>query len=126
MYKVKGNITVNDKECPVTVVVENVSSVIEAVTKASDAGIHDVVFATLTKIKEIYHGKEELCEAPWFEAIVRDSVDVSDGKTKRCQYKILIQSESIDDAHDRANNIVSQGYDMTLVSVKKTDFYQVL
>lgn len=85
----------------------------------------DVTDIKRSRIKEIANQRES-ADDRLFMAELQDTFITDDGAEKEIKYKILFFSTNIDSAMSYINRYIEQGYDMTLISLKKTKFIDVL
>lgn len=118
MYEVKGK---NDKRS-YYVLCENAIDVIEAANNAMAAGMSEIFSVFLSKVKEVYHYvSDEEKEVYWYKLTVGDvTINEKTGKKKLNKYAILIQEENLDTANRKADEILSQGYNMVKVKIEET------
>lgn len=84
----------------------------------------DVVSIKRSKVKEIANEKSKTDDRIWM-AELQDKFIRDDGKEVEMKYKILFFSETFDTAKSFIAEYSKQGYDMTLVSLKLTNFNDV-
>ena len=92
--------------------------------KFQDYKAVDVVSIKRSKVKEIANAKSNLNDMIWM-AELQDKFIRDDGKEVEMKYKILFFSETFDTAKSFIGEYSKQGYDMTLVSLKLTNFIDV-
>lgn len=92
--------------------------------KFQDYKAVDVVSIKRSKVKEIANAKSNLNDLIWM-AELQDKFIRDDGKEVEMKYKILFFSETFDTAKSFIGEYSKQGYDMTLVSLKLTNFSDV-
>lgn len=85
----------------------------------------DVTDIKRSRIKEIANGCSSDDEK-LFMAEVQDIFTTDDGTEKELKYKILFYATNIESAMDFICEYIKQGYNMKLVSLKKTNFITVL
>ena len=85
----------------------------------------DVTDIKRSRIKELAN-RREMDEQKLFMAEVQDVFTTDDGQEKPIKYKVLFFAEDIARAMSFINEYITQGYDMTLVSLKETKFKDVL
>ena len=85
----------------------------------------DVTDIKRSRIKEIANGRSSADER-LFMAEVQDIFTTDDGTEKELKYKILFYATNIESAMDFICEYINQGYNMKLVSLKKTNFITVL
>lgn len=92
--------------------------------KFQDYKAVDVVSIKRSKVKEIANEKSNIDDMIWM-AELQDKFMRDDGKEVEMKYKILFFSETFDTAKSFIGEYSKQGYDMTLVSLKLTNFSDV-
>lgn len=92
--------------------------------KFQDYKAVDVVSIKRSKVKEIANAKSNLNDMIWM-AELQDKFIRDDGKEVEMKYKILFFSKTFDTAKSFIGEYSKQGYDMTLVSLKLTNFIDV-
>ena len=85
----------------------------------------DVTDIKRSRIKEIANGRSS-DDDKLFMAEVQDIFTTDDGTEKELKYKILFYATNIESAMDFICEYIKQGYNMKLVSLKKTNFITVL
>lgn len=85
----------------------------------------DVTDIKRSRIREIANGRSSDDEK-LFMAEIQDTFTTDDGTEKELKYKILFYAMSIESAMDFICRYIEQGYNMKLVSLKKTNFIAVL
>ena len=85
----------------------------------------DVTDIKRSRIKEIANGRSSADER-LFMAEVQDTFTTDEGTEKELKYKILFYATNIESAMDFICEYIKQGYNMKLVSLKKTNFITVL
>lgn len=92
--------------------------------KFQDYKAIDVVSIKRSKVKEIANTKSNINDMIWM-AELQDKFIRDDGKEVEMKYKILFFSKTFDTAKSFIGEYSKQGYDMTLVSLKLTNFIDV-
>lgn len=85
----------------------------------------DVVALKRSRVKEIANRRTDAKEAVWM-AELQDAFVDDNGDTKYTKYKVLFHSTTFEMAKRFIYEYSSQGYDLELVSMKKTKFVDVL
>lgn len=85
----------------------------------------DVTDIKRSRIKELANQRQSDDEK-LFMAELQDTFTTDEGLEKEIKYKILFFSLNIDSAMSYINRYIEQGYDLTLISLKKTKFIDVL
>lgn len=85
----------------------------------------DVTDIKRSRIKELANGRGSDNDH-LFIAEVQDTFTTDDGTEKELKYKILFFALDIEAAMEFICRYIEQGYDMKLVSLKKTNFLDVL
>lgn len=85
----------------------------------------DVIAIKRSKIKEIANHRNNDNEGLWM-AELQDVFHKDDGTKKILKYKIVFFSMTFDSAKAYIQEYAKQGFDMTLVSLKLTDFIDVI
>ena len=84
------------------------------------AGVpYEIIYMKLSQFSELYEGAPE--EVPYAASLLTWFEDDS-GNVKPSRYKILVWSDTLAHATDRVNEISSQGYDMAVEGIKKSQF----
>ena len=126
-------LSVDEKGCERTVkenyVVENLGCFTEVEEKLLDefGGLKalDVTKIKRSNIKEIANSRQDDSDKLWV-AELEDIFTMDDGTEKELKYKILFFSKTIDSAIKFIGEYSKQGYQMTLVTLKKTNFKDVV
>ena len=84
-----------------------------------------VSIKTNNKIREIINQREDEEDFIW-TAELQDVFHTDEGDEKHIRYKVIIFAKTFDSAKTKIVKYMQQGYDMTLVSLKLTDFEEVL
>ena len=84
-----------------------------------------VSIKTNNKIREIINQREDEEDFIW-TAELQDVFHTDEGDEKHIRYKDIIFAKTFDSAKTKIVKYMQQGYDMTLVSLKLTDFKEVL
>ena len=116
------------KEWYVVTLCDRFTDVEEEAFSAFDSSVFkefDVTDIKRSRIKELTNSRDNDDER-LFMAELQDTFTTEEGVEKEIKYKILFFSLNIDSAMSYVNNYIEQGYDMTLVSLKKTKFIDVL
>lgn len=85
----------------------------------------DVTDLKRSRIKEIANTRSDDNEL-LFMAEVKDTFTTDEGVEKEIKYKILFFSVNIDSALSFITEYMEQGYDMSLIGLKRTKFIDVL
>lgn len=85
----------------------------------------DVTDIKRSRIKELANSRDN-DDDKLFMAELQDTFTTDEGVEKEIKYKILFFSLNIDTAMSYINQYIKQGYDLTLISLKKTKFIDVL
>lgn len=85
----------------------------------------DVTDIKRSRIKEIANGRDN-ADDKLFMAELQDTFMTDDGVEKEIKYKVLFFSLNIDTAMSYINQYIKQGYNMSLISLKKTKFIDTL
>lgn len=85
----------------------------------------DIVAIKRSRIKEIANKRARQEEVLW-QAELQDNFVDDDGNKKNIRYKVVFYSTSFDMAKRYIAEYSSQGYDLELVSLKKTNFKDVI
>ena len=90
-------------------------------------GVADVVVCAIkrSRIKEIACGKRHVDDSLWL-AELEDMFITDEGEERPIRYKVAFFANSFDDAKTYISEYIKQGYNMSLVSLKKTKFSDVL
>ena len=126
-------VTIDENGCDKTIkenyVVEEAASFTDAEDQLLDAmqGFTDadVVALKRSKVREIANKRESQDDLMW-EATVCDIFTTDEGVEKEIKYKILLFSKTFDTAKAFMAEFLEQGYNMSLVGLKKTNFLDVL
>ena len=84
-----------------------------------------VSIKTNNKIREIINQREDEEDFIW-TAELQDVFYTDEGDEKHIRYKVIIFAKTFDSAKTKIVKYMQQGYGMTLVSLKLTDFEEVL
>lgn len=85
----------------------------------------DVIAVKRSKIKEILNNRENANDCI-FVADVADVMTDENGEEKEIVYKMVFYADSTDKAFNYITAFLRQGYNMTLVGLKKTKFCDVI
>lgn len=85
----------------------------------------DVTKIKRSNIKEVANSRQGDADKIWI-AELEDIFTMDDGTEKELKYKILFFSETIDSAMGFISEYSKQGYMMSLVTLKKTNFKDVV
>jgi len=86
----------------------------------------DVVALKRSKIKEIANKRTNEKDCLWVAELQDSFVDEDSGETRYITYKVLFYSTTFEMAKRFICEYSKQGYDLELVSLKKTKFIDVL
>ena len=86
----------------------------------------DVTAIKRSKIAEIANTRTSDDEGLWVAELMYTFYDDTTDTEKPVKYKILFYSETFDSAKTFISNFSQQGYDMSLVSLKLTNFKDVI
>lgn len=86
----------------------------------------DVVALKRSKIKEIANKRANEKDCLWVAELQDSFVDEDSGETRYITYKVLFYSTTFEMAKRFICEYGKQGYDLELVSLKKTKFIDVL
>ena len=120
----------NDKVIKEKYMVENAESFGDAETQGynhcdGETDL-DIVAIKRSKVREIINKKSATeDEKIWF-ADVADVRTNDDGEEVEIIYKVALYATSWDDANAKVKYYLSQGFDMTILSIKKTKFTEVI
>lgn len=78
-----------------------------------------------SKIKEVANKRDSEDDMVWM-AELQDVFTDDEGVEKYTKYKVVFYAKSADSAHAFITDFMRQGYDMTLVSLKLTNFSDVI
>ena len=84
-----------------------------------------VSIKTNNKIREIINQREDEEDFIWI-AELQDVFHTDEGDEKHIRYKVIIFAKTFDSAKTKIVKYIQQGYDMTLISLKLTNFEEVL
>lgn len=85
----------------------------------------DVTKIKRSNIKEVANSRQGDTDKIWI-AELEDIFTMDDGTEKELKYKILFFSKTIDSAMNFISEYSKQGYQMSLVALKKTNFKDVV
>lgn len=127
MYLVKGYIDIEDTTKHASILVE-ATGITDAVAKAAEVEIHDATSVSLSPIKEVVcytpqTEEEKVAEPEYYTASV--NTIPSEGE-KPLKYQLLVIAPSFETAQTCIKDELAQGYDMTLVALKKTNLFAVI
>ena len=119
----------NEKSVRRTYLVENKELFGEVESTAYEAlgGLvdFDVIAIKRSKLREIINSRHSDDEF-LFVADVADVQTNDDGEEVELVYKVALFALSMDDAYKKTKAYLSQGFDMTIVGIKKTRLEEVL
>lgn len=119
----------NEKSVRQTYLVENkeLFSQVESTAYEAFGGLvdFDVIAIKRSKLREIINSRENDDEF-LFVADVADLQTNDDGEEVELVYKVALFALSMDDAYEKTKAYLSQGYDMSIVGIKKTRLEEVL
>lgn len=115
----------NDKQVKETFVLENMETFAEVekflYEEFGSFTAIDVVAIKRSTVKEIANERQSQDDKIW-EATVQDVFTNDQGEEKELKYKVLLFSNTIENAIAFVTEYMEQGYSMTLVSLKRTKF----
>lgn len=85
----------------------------------------DCITISRSNIKEIVN--DELPDSQWYDATVSELFVLESGREKKMKYHLLVSATSVDDATERVNRHLRQGFgDMSLEAVKLTRIVSII
>lgn len=119
----------NDKIVSEKYILDNVDTFTEVedklVSEFSSLTGMDVTAIRRSQLKEIVNVRETADESIYL-ATLQDVFLDEDGNEKYTEYKVALFASSMDDAYSKTKNHIKQGYDLSIVGIRKTKFIDVL
>lgn len=119
----------NDKIVSEKYILDNVDTFTEVedklVSEFSSLTGMDVTAIRRSQLKEIVNVRETADESIYL-ATLQDVFLDEDGNEKYTEYKVVLFASSMDDAYSKTKNHIKQGYDLSIVGIRKTKFIDVL
>lgn len=122
----------NDKVIKEKYMVENAETFGDAETQGYNycgycEGVNDLEIVAIkrSKVREIINNRNTDEDRVW----VADIADVrtnDDGEEMEIVYKVALYATSWDDANAKVKKYLEQGFDMTILAIKKTKFLEVI
>lgn len=119
----------NDKVIKEKYMVENAETFGDAETQGYDYcdGEKDLEIVAIkrSKVREIVNKRNTDDDSVW----VADIADVrtnDEGEEVEIVYKVALYATSWDDANSKVKKYLEQGFDMTILAIKKTKFLEVI
>lgn len=78
-----------------------------------------------SKAKEILSYKKDVEENIWL-CELQDVFHSDEGEEKYIKYKVFLCAKTFDEAKAKLNEYIQQGYNMDVVSIKLTDFEDII
>lgn len=130
MYEITTTFTnVNDKTVREIYVLENATSFSDAehtmYALRSDFPDFDVTAIKRSRVKEILNKRSSQIDLIWQAELMDMFVD-EDGNEHPIKYKTLLFAETFDDAKVFVSEYIKQGYNLSLISLKLTNFEDIL
>lgn len=119
----------NDKSVTERYILNDIDTFTEAETKLScefaPLTALDVTAIRRSQLKEIANGRESDDEQIYI-ATLQDVFTDDEGNEKYTEYKVALFALSMDDAYAKTKAQVQQGYDLSIVGIRKTKFIDAL
>ena len=119
----------NDKNVKESYVIENLGCFAEVeellVEEFGHLTAFDVTAIKRSKVKEVANSRTDSDEKIWLAELM-DIFLQDDGSEKQMKYKILFFSKTFDSAKQFISEYCAQGYNMSIVNLKMTNFLEVL
>ena len=119
----------NDKSVTARYILKDIDTFTEAETKLTyefaPLTALDVTAIRKSQLKEIVNGRESDDEQIYI-ATLQDVFTDDEGNEKYIEYKVALFALSMDDAYAKTKAQVQQGYDLSIVGIRKTKLIDVL
>lgn len=119
----------NDKGVNEKYIIENAETFTEVETVLTEMygnlTCFDVAAIKRSKLKEILNECATETDCVYI-ATLQDTFVDDEGNEKYTEYQVALFADSMDDAYAKTKEHVRQGYDLTIVGIKKTRFVGVI